>query len=206
MCLGRPKKIGIHKERRFTTLGYDAGAVIHHKREFELTIKNTTRKNELVKACLTYLSTPELFDIMRALKELTERIVQPFLKMSQTRDHEQITEILPKLHVDLLNGKLDTLNEFYTGFDFELEAVTPTQEKLITIMAKSMADCLQTQRGREYGFGSRKQERATVLTQQTNLNGLPTTNLDCERDLAIMDHKYRRSGHCQRSETNAKGT
>lgn len=145
--------------------------------------------------------------MMTALKVCTELVEQPFLKMSQTSTHGIIKNTLHTLYEDLKKGDLDTLKDYSKSFDLPLPPLTTVQKNIIKLMAQGMADCLATQRGREYGFSQENTQRATNIFElnDEDLEGVPTTNLDCERDLAIMDHKYRRSGHCQRADTNAKG-
>ena len=62
-------------------------------------------------------------------------------------------------------------------------------------MCKAAAEGLRIQRGREYGFyGKEYTERATDVSKMagTELERIPSHNLDCERNLSIagvyMEH------------------
>lgn len=76
-----PKKVGFSpfKDRRFTTLGYTAGCIIHHINEFNSMFANSKRNNELIKACKLYLSIPFIKEALCSLSIFTESIVLPFL-------------------------------------------------------------------------------------------------------------------------------
>ena len=97
--------------------------------------------------------------------------------------------MLPKLHEDLKNLNLDTLREFivkYRHVDVP-ELRSQLEQEIINQMCVKAADGIQLQCGWEYGFAKPDQTpRATDLNilSPAELQGLPTNNLDAERDLA----------------------
>lgn len=88
-------------------------------------------------------------------------------------------------------GKLNT-------FKFDLKVDNEIRE-ITKLMAYKMAECFAQQRGREYGFGPK-----AGLNRATNLYTLSPDLIKFERDLSMMDRKYKRSGCTQTTETNSK--
>lgn len=204
---GRKKRLGNHKERRFTTLGFEAGAIVYHHDDFVKLVESTVRNNELVRAIKTYLTVPELLDFLKSLSICTETVCLPFLKLSERLPHDELLKAMKALYEDLSNGSLNTLDGYCDGFSFGLTITSTRVQNLCNLMAVKMGECLSTQRGREYGFGKKaEKERATSMTvlPSSFISHLPTNNLACERDLAIMDRKYRRSGFTQTGDTNSR--
>lgn len=204
---GKKKKIGIYKERRFTKLGYNAGAIVYHRSEFVKLIEETTRTNELVNAARTYLTVPEIFDFFTALSICTEKVCLPFLKLTERLPQDELVKVLNILYEDLKNQNLNSLQGYCQGFNLNLPEDSTNVKYLCQLMASKMAECLSLQRGREYGFGQGcNKERATnvAMLPALTVSQFPTNNLACERDLAVMDRKYHRSGFTQTGDSNSK--
>lgn len=184
------RKIGIYKQRRFAKLGYSAGSIVHHLPELKRLL-TTHHSNQHSQACQLYLSIPFVIDSMVALSKITEFVILPFLNTVQKSDNLQLLHILPQLYTDLKHNKLDTLQKYYTSFNFKYPPETHTQNMLISLMANGIAEGLKLQRGREFRFPGCGEPRATDITMLPEhlLMALPTHNLDCERELSIFDRK-----------------
>lgn len=180
---------------------------MYHRCEFVKLIEETTRTNELVKAARTYLSVPELFDCFTALSICTEKVCVPFLNLAERLPQDELVNVLNILYEDLKNQNLNSFQGYCQGFDLNLPEGSTNVKRLCQLMALKMAECLSLQRGREYGFGQGNlKERATnvAMLPPSTVSQFPTNNLACERDLAVMDRKYRRSGFTQTGDSNSK--
>lgn len=187
------KKIGLYKQRRFTKLGFCAGAIVHHVTEFQTLLKKF-HSNLHSQACKLYIETPFIIDSMIALSKITELVTLPYLDMVQNTNNSFLIKILPQLYNDLQNHNLNTLSAFLSPFNFKHPPISDTQSVLIKIMSIKISNGLLLQRGREYGFSETTTMRATKLTEvpANVLDALPTHNLDCERELSIFDQKVSR--------------
>ncbi|KAG1655098.1 CAAX prenyl protease 2 [Nymphon striatum] len=106
----------------------------------------------------------------------------------------QLLELLPKLHNDLIKGKIETLQNYIVSIH---GMPTPTlsnnlSTKIIAMMCATAASAVKLQCGREYGFSEVKL-RATDLSllSDKDLEGLPTNNLVAERDFSRFDREAR---------------
>ena len=108
--------------------------------------------------------------------------------MCELKTQKDLVDILPKLKDDLASSKMDTLCEFKIDYSFQVEQPdSPLSHYILKRFCEKAAINLTNQRGREYGFAdgeAEKEPRATVLSQidLAALEGLPTNNLECERD------------------------
>lgn len=103
----------------------------------------------------------------------------------------RMTELIVLLYDDLKSNNTTTLKEWQSNFHFKYPPVSKAQRDFMQLMRVSIAVGLAVQRGREYVFDKNKDKRATDLSQVTDniLRKLPTHNIDCERELSILDRK-----------------
>lgn len=190
-----PASFSKYKQRRFATLGYSAGAILHHQKQLK-DLLNKYHKNMLSQACRFYISHQFIIDSLATLATVTEKITLPFLVMVQKVDQFKLTQLLPLLHGQLQEHRADVLREFIEPFKLNLPQTNETQLTLSNAMLENIAKGLQLQRGREYGFAPEGlADRATnlVTIDPELLRKLPTHNLFCERDLAVWDRKVARN-------------
>lgn len=187
------------KERRFCNMGFTAAAILHHMDDFKELLSKTKSTNLLVTACKLYTENSFILSCMKAFATFNYEFTYPFFMFSINATQFESVQLMPLLYHDLLNKKLDRLksNEKYrVVYSFEV----PELKKEIEIVlqdrfCEQVAGSLKTQKGREYGFDTSKKQRATDLTQlsEYELNGHPTDNMKCERQLGKVDHLLKRS-------------
>lgn len=202
----RSKKFSIFKERRFALLGYSAAAAIHHKEDIVSTLSCTNSQNKLVQACRLYSQMDYVTIALSCIAWFTYKVTFPFLNMCEIETTTKLLEILPRLQNDLYSNKMDTLNEYSVNYSFEVkEPTTPLGKIILSRFNTRAADDLGRQRGREFGF-STEPKRATDLTQVPSdiCDKLPDHNLDCERDLSVMDKIAIRAASCSNRKFTGK--
>lgn len=198
------RKVGSCSERRFGVLGHCAGTIIHHLPQFKKLLA-ATATNLHSKAVKLYLEEEFIVDAMVCLARITEFVTVPFLQMVQKSTNQQLLQIFPQLFHDLKHNSLSTLADFHTPFNFTFPPSNNSQQAMLKLMTKSIAEGLELQRGREYGFSTNAslKERATKISSipLPIMEYLPTHNLDCERELSIFDRKISKcaGGYNQRS-------
>ena len=181
--------MSLYKERRFTKLGYSAASILHALPLLQMLLVETPKSNLLVEACRLYLECEFFLTELKVLSYFTFKVTLLFLNFVEKNNQEKLLVMLPKLHEDLKNLNLDTLREFivkYRHVDVP-ELRSQLEQEIINQMCVKAADGIQLQCGREYGFAKPDQTpRATDLNilSPAELQGLPTNNLDAERDRA----------------------
>ena len=203
----KAKKFSIFKERRFALLGYTAAAAIHHFDDINATLSCTNSQNQLVQACKLYSQVDYVKVSLMCIAWFTYKITLPFLNMCELEPPSKLLEILPKLQKDLHSGILSTLDNYSVNYSFEVTEPNTLLGKLILgRFCLQAAEDLVRQRGREYGF-SVENNRATDLTTvpEEICDKLPSHNLDCERDLSIMDKLAIRAAACSNRKFTGKG-
>ncbi|KAG1679710.1 Down syndrome critical region protein 3 [Nymphon striatum] len=120
------------------------------------------------------------------LPQVDYKFLSDWLSLS-VNSQGQLLELLPKLHNDLIKGKIDTLQNYIVSIH---GMPTPTlsnnlSTKIIEMMCATAASAVKLQCGREYGFSEVKL-RATDLSllSEKDLEGLPTNNLVAKRDFS----------------------
>ena len=207
---GKTKKHSQFQERRFAKLGYTAATILYHLAEYQGLLEKTKANNQLVQACRVYLECEFILIGLKVLAWFTYTITLPFLNMVEKTTQADLLHILPRLHNDLKAKRMDTLQNYHIEYSFQPEEpVSPVELYILGEFCTKAAVDLATQRGKEYGFSTEtgSAPRATVLTSLTeeDLEGLPSNNLDCERDLAKFDKLAARSAACSNRKFTAKG-
>lgn len=182
----------MYKERRFARLGYSAGAIFECIPQFKKLLQRTTKNNLLVRACRLYLESDFVIAALKALSNFTYFITMPFLNCVEQCNQNDLVNILPELHKELLSLKYK--NQSLLKYKVPWKHVKMENQELVSdleifIMNKmctSAAAGLELQCSREYWNPSDKGQRATQihrLTEEEREN-LPTENLCAERYLA----------------------
>jgi hypothetical protein len=126
--------------------------------------------------------------------------------MCEIETTTKLLEVLPKLQSDLSMGKMDTLEKYTVEYSFDVnEPRSPLGLLILQRFCEKAAEDLTRQRGREYGF-SLDPKRATDLTNVPAevCEKLPVHNLDCERDLSVMDKIANRAAACSNRKFTGK--
>ncbi|KAG1673895.1 [3-methyl-2-oxobutanoate dehydrogenase [lipoamide]] kinase, mitochondrial [Nymphon striatum] len=171
-----------------------ASSVLQAKDIIQMVIDEVERTNQLVESCRIYLSSELFITELECLAYFNHFVTFPFLNCVQISSQGQLLELLPKLHNDLIKGKIDTLQNYIVSIH---SMPTPTlsnnlSTKIIEMMCATAASAVKLQCGREYGFSEVKL-RATDLSllSEKDLEGLPTNNLVAERDFSRYDREAR---------------
>lgn len=187
----RTRKFSILKERRFGILGYTAAAVLYHLSDIKELLKRTKSNNLLVRACEVYVSNDYLITCFKALAIFNYHVTLPFLNFNEKQSQAECVEIFPQLYKDLSEKKISTLKNFTVDFSFEIPSMDCSiVQYIIDQFCLQASEDFRRQKGREYNFEPEKEQRGTVLSalDKNQLDGLPTNNVVCERELGKVDY------------------
>ena len=184
------KSFSLYKERRFTRLGYQAGAVYDCIPYIKQLLDVTPLNNLLVRACKIYLENDFIRAGLKALEDFTYRVTMPFLNCVERANQDLPIDMLPKLCSDLAEKETDTLRNYHvewTHVDIEKNAPhSDLDHLLLEEMCIQAAKGVELQCKREYCSVESENARATpvyTLAPQLRQNS-PTNNLNAERYLA----------------------
>ena len=99
------KSFSLYKEKRFTRLGYQAGAILDCLPYFKKVLDETPLNNLLVQSYRIYIENDFIIAGLKALANFTYRITMPYLNCVEKTDQNYLVEVLPKLWKDLLEKK-----------------------------------------------------------------------------------------------------
>ena len=105
---GLYKSFSLYKEKRFTRLGYQAGAVFECIPFFKQVLEETPLNNLLILGCRLYLENDFVVAGLKALAYFTYKVTMAYLNFIERSDQNALVEILPKLYTDLTLKKVDT--------------------------------------------------------------------------------------------------
>ena len=162
----------------------------------------TWKYNLLIEACKLYINCELFITELHLLTIFTHKVTLPFLNCIEKSTQEELLKIFPKLHCDLLNHDMDTLQDFQVNYKhFTISALSTEAEKeVINRMCVETVKGFEMQCGREYGFGTSElpsgQTTELHKLQPEELKSMPTNNIIFERLLATFSHcadvsKYR---------------
>ena len=106
------KHISLYKERRFTKLGYSAASILQALPQITQVLMETWKSNLLTEACKLYVNCELFITELHLLAVFTQKVTLPFLNCIEKSTQEELLTIFPKLHQDLLNHNMDTLQNF----------------------------------------------------------------------------------------------
>ena len=89
------KSLSLYKEKRFTRLGYQSGAVYDCIPYLRKLLDETPLNNLLVRACKVYLENEFVLSGLKCLAIFTYKITMPFLNMVEKSDQNKLCELLP---------------------------------------------------------------------------------------------------------------
>lgn len=193
---GKSKKFSLFKERRFCLLGYTAAAVLYHLQDFKDLLATTKSNNLLVLACRIYVENEFLLSCFAALAYFTYRVTFPYFNFCEKSTQIEAREVFPQLFKDLECMKVDTLDDFRVNYSFDVrEMQTDIEKAIMNQFCLQASKDFKLQKGREYGFNNIQNERATNLAalSKEQIQGVPLTNMPCERQFGQMDHLLQRS-------------
>ena len=199
--LQREKKIkhmSLFQERRFTKLGYSCASILDALPFIRMVLNETHLCNQHTEIVQMFLDSELLLSELGALAYFTYKVSFPLLYAIEISTQDDLCQILPKLHMDLLTGSLDTLNAYVIEHrHMKIKAPsTELEEELVTQMCFDAAKVIELQCGREYGFG--KMSNISANIRATQIHKLPvdqrrqmciTSNIPAERNLAIFDKR-----------------
>ena len=188
---GISKSVSLYKERRFTKLGYSAGAVFDCLDQYKKILDDTSCFNLLVQACKIYVENEYIIAAFKALAYFTFKVPMPFLNCVERCDQNSLLPILKNLYEDLNEGKMNTLDKYSVPWTHvntdKLKPTTPLDHELLEKMCIEAAIGVHLQCSREYWEEDDEcKVRATQLHKLTpeEHECVPTENLKCERYLA----------------------
>ena len=148
----------------------------------------------LIEACKLYVNCELFITELHLLVVFTHKVTLPFLNCIEKSTQEELLKIFPKLHCDLLNHDMDTLQDFQVNYKhFTIPALSTEAEKeVINRMCVETVKVFEMQCGREYGFGTSElpsgQTTELHKLQPEELKSMPTNNIICGRLLATFSH------------------
>ena len=168
---GAYRTFSLYKERRFTKLGYTAGALYDCLPHFNKLLERTHLNNLLVKACRLYLESDYITVSLKALSNFTYRVTMPYLNAVERVDQNELIKILPQLCNDLKNGSpgksLDSFHVEWTHVKMKDQVVTSELDKFIQKeMCITAGKGVELQCAREY-WAESDNPRATQLFKLT---------------------------------------
>lgn len=94
------------------------------------------------------MAIPFIYEVLKSISIFSSKVILPFLNMCEKGGQKDFVNLMPFLYQDLIDGHLDTLDEFHVDYSFEVPAAdTPVQEKLLLTFSRKVADCLLEQKG-----------------------------------------------------------
>ena len=143
------KSYSLYKERRFSKLGYSAGAIYDCLSQFQKLLDRTHLNSLLVRACRLYLESDYIKTALRALSNFTFCVTMPFLNCVERCNQNQLIEIIPSLHSDLENKILRSTS--LEPYHVPWKHVDMDKQKPVTNLDKFILDemCLKAAAGIE---------------------------------------------------------
>ena len=187
---GVTKRIFLYQQRRFAKIGKAAACILEAKNILNMLLDEVQVTNQLVESCKIYLASELFITELECLAYFNHHVTFPFLNCVELSSQEELLDILPRLHQDLLVSNVGTLNKFVVSIRgmSTPKLTTETSQMIVKEMSAAAADAIKLQCGREYGFSDEPQ-RATDLSKLDSpaMAGLPTNNCISERDLSKFD-------------------
>ena len=186
------KRVFLYQQRQVAKLGKAAFSILQAKDILQMLVDEVEGTNQLVESCMIYLSGELFITKLECPSYFNHYITFPFLNCVEVSSQTQLLGYLPKLYLDLTEGRVDTLQNYIVSIHGMSTPVLSNNLsiKILEMMCTSAASVIKLQCGREYGFGHDKL-RATNLSllNEDKLEGLPTNNLITERDLSRFNQE-----------------
>ena len=186
---GVHKSLSLYKEKRFTKLGYQAGAVYDCIPYFKEVLEETPLNNLLVRSCKIYLENEFILAGFKALANFTYRVTMPFLNFMERTDQNLLVETPPKFYQDLKEEIMDTFEAYHVEWTHvRMNKNSPQRDLdhyILGEMCEQAAIGVELQCKREYWSDESDNLRATAVNKLTSTQRktLPSHNLSAERYL-----------------------
>ena len=170
-------------------MGYQAGAILDCLPYFKQILEETHLNNLLVRSCRIYIQNDFVIAGLRALANFTYKITMPYLNCIEKVDQNSLVDILPKLWIDLIGKKTDTLKDYqveWTHVNMKNHIpMTDLDNHLLSEMCVDAAIGVEAQCKKEYWCEDDLGRRATAIHTLTpdERKNIPTNNICCERYL-----------------------
>ena len=189
---GATKHFSLYQERRFAKLGYMGGSILDSIPLLEMLLNECSTENLHTESVRMFINCEFFSTSLAVLSYFSYHVSFPLLYCVEISSQHDLCQILPQLHIALLAGKTDTLAAF--TIPRHQYCVKPLTSELELLLHKRLctaaAGVIELQCAGEY-FSDRIVEnpRATRLCDmsEVELEGLPTNNLDTERDFSVFD-------------------
>ena len=192
------KHLSLYQERRFTKLGYSCSSILDALPYIRMVLAETHLSNQHVEIVQMFLDSELLCTELYTLSYFTYKVSLPLLYAVEICTQDELCEIFPKLHKDLLEGSLETLVSYVIEYrHIKIQPPSTNVElQLIKEMCSDAAKTIERQCGREYGFGIYKD--CQNRPRATEIHKLPseerkkleiTSNIPAERHLAVFDRR-----------------
>lgn len=149
-----------------------------------------------MRACRLYVENEFIAAGLKALANFTFNVTMPYLNFVEKSSQSDLVAMLPRLHQDLNEGKLDTMKDHMINWThIKITTTANPLSELDSYILNQM--CLKASKGvnlqcaREYwDDGDNNTIRATQLHKlnEQQLNNLPTNNLVSERYLGAFGY------------------
>ena len=191
-------------------LGKAAAAILEAYPILNMLLEEVNSTNQLIEACNIYMSSEFFKTELEVLTYFNYKVTFPYLHAIEKVDQVQLKSLLPKLYSDLSSKKLDTLLDYVVDIPGVIikEPDSDLGKRILGLMCIEAGKGLKLQRGREYGFSDRDSvPPAAVVSDLSDaeLQGLPTNNLNTERNLSTFDRRADKSAKCRNFRFTAKG-
>ena len=189
------KHISLYQERRFTKLGYSCASILDALPFICMVINETHLSNQHVDIVRMLLDSELLVSELNVLAYFTYKVSLPLLNAVEVASQEELCQIFPKLHQDLMNGSMETLSLYSVKYrHIDIKAPESDLEiELLKEMCLDAAKTIELQCGREYGFGSHSDAvpRATEIHKlsEEERKDLEKSNIIGEQELGGFDHR-----------------
>ena len=191
---GVHKSLSLYKEKRFTNLGYLAGAVYDCLPYFRKLLRETPLNNLLIRSCKLYIENPFIAAGFKALAIFTYQVTMLYLNFVEKSSQEDLINLLPKLHEDLKAANMNTMSSYQVNWTHikvtsSLESPTELESYILKQMCFKSAQGINHQCSREY-WDENAVPRATQLhlLNKSQHQNLPTNNLVTERYLVTFGY------------------
>ena len=193
---GRTRTYTLYQQRRFAKLGYVAGAILEAIDLLQILLDRIPDQNLHAETVRIFVQSEFFCTALACLSYFQHNVTFPFLMCVQFSTQKQLCNILPQLKIDLRDGKCDTLAEFRVPrHQYQVKDLTSDLElHILKMMCVDASNSIERQCDREYNPTPgplAHPPRATIICNEPEdeLDGLPTNNLQCERDLSHFDRK-----------------
>ena len=158
---GEVKRVFLYQQCQFAKLGKAAASILNAKDILLMLLDEVQVTNQLIESCRIYMSSDLFIMELECLAFFNYFVTFPFLNCVEVSTQEELVDIIPRLHNDLLKAKTNTLEKYIMKMRRIPipELSTSTAKTIVDQMCFSAVESIKRQCGREYGFAD-KDERS----------------------------------------------